>query len=137
VSCGAIELHDQLMVAPQSVDSHSADTRIYLGKREPGGRTELEEPFLEHAPRLGEPWHMCLEGRPQCLRPDPTAAQGLFEVAQLEQPAVIRLGQCSPELARAEHRGNVNQRPRQRGHRQVTTRRSIDPAGVVDPNCGQ
>jgi len=122
--CAAVppEFHDESLLVPKRVDSHPANPGIHLGKGEPARTTELEEPLLKDAQGLCELGNVGVEGCPEGARTTAAFAECGQKFHGIKESAVVRLGKRTAELARRDHRSEVDQGPRNRGHGQLATR---------------
>ena len=110
--CGSpVQLHREPLFSPERVDAHSADPGIRFGQWKTSGLAELEETLLEHTQGPCELWHVAAKRRPQLLGSWAAEVELGVEFAEVEQSAVVGLGEGAAELARREHGAEVDEGP--------------------------
>jgi hypothetical protein len=111
VKCISVELDDESVRGPESIDLVSGHHRIERGRRQVHLATELNEPALELRARLE--WVVSLSKqtaqRAQASSPRASVAYGM-ERLEVQESQALSLFEGAPKLIRREELGEVEKR---------------------------
>jgi hypothetical protein len=114
----AVELDDEPSIQPDRVDLEPPDAHVQGRRRQAGVAAELDEAPLELGAGVGR-GSVLVNQRSKGLEPmtAPAARANVRDGAEVEEVQAVGFLERAPELTRADHLAEIDQRPRDRGDR--------------------
>jgi hypothetical protein len=111
----AVELHDESLLAPESIDGPPLDDCVDFWHRYSGRFAQRDKRLLERTARQRKTRFVPLERLAQLRASRTTAAEEGPDGLQVEELTVIGLGKCAPNPAKSRDRGVVEEGLSDRG----------------------